>query len=128
MDLDRARRFKIFFVAMFLGLIGPVSFLQADPVPLPCKPEDCPPIDPCKINPDRCKDKGGPISQSADQQVEASVASGCTVSHQECEYPCIEYYPNGTDCRKTKKVCRTVCDDFTVDKGGVDDANRSIQQ
>jgi hypothetical protein len=34
------------------------------PVPLPCKPEDCPPVDPCKIAPERCKDKGGPIGAS----------------------------------------------------------------
>lgn len=34
----------------------------ADPVELPCDPAvDCPPVDPCKINPDRCKDPGGPI-------------------------------------------------------------------
>lgn len=39
------------------------STIFGDPVPLPCDPKDCPPIDPCKINPDRCKDKGGPISK-----------------------------------------------------------------
>ena len=45
-------------------------------------------------------------------------SAACTVSHQECEYVCIAYYPNGTDCKKTKKVCTTVCDDFSVKKSG----------
>lgn len=35
------------------------------------------------------------------------------VARQECKdvctYPCIEYYPNGTDCKKTEKVCEPVC-------------------
>ncbi|MDQ6959499.1 MAG: hypothetical protein Q9M27_00595 [Mariprofundaceae bacterium] len=42
----------------------------------------------------------------------------CSVSHIECEYPCIEYYPNGVDCKKAKKVCKTVCDDFDVIESG----------
>jgi hypothetical protein len=41
---------------------------MADPVPLPCDPAKCPPIDPCKINPDRCKDKGGPIEKDTKKQ------------------------------------------------------------
>lgn len=44
--------------------------------------------------------------------------AGCTVSHLECHYECIEYYPNGTDCRKTKKICERVCDDFNVKPSG----------
>ena len=45
-----------------------------------------------------------------------------------CHYDCIEYYPNGTDCRKTKKRCERVCveDSFDVDRGGIDDANRRV--
>ena len=46
------------------------------------------------------------------------VLAGCTFTHQECTYPCIEWYPNKTDCRKTKKVCVTVCDDYDVKKSG----------
>ncbi|MFZ5755443.1 MAG: hypothetical protein ACOY3X_00905 [Pseudomonadota bacterium] len=47
---------------LFPLLLSPAAF--ADPVPIPCDPaKDCPPIDPCKINPDRCKDKGGPINK-----------------------------------------------------------------
>jgi len=42
----------------------------------------------------------------------------CTSSHEECDHPCIEYYENGTDCKKTKKVCHTVCDEFSVKKSG----------
>ncbi len=38
----------------------------------------------------------------------------CTVSHMEYEHPCIEYYPNGKDCKKTRRVCVKVCDDFDV--------------
>lgn len=54
----------------------------------------------------------------------------CSLSREVCRdvYTCIEYYPNGTDCRKTVKTreCETVCDDFDVDRGGIDDANRNI--
>jgi len=34
------------------------------------------------------------------------------VWHTECVYICTEYYPNGTDCRKTKKICYNACDNF----------------
>lgn len=44
--------------------------------------------------------------------------ASCGVSHIECRYECIEYYPNGKDCKKTKKICETVCDDFDVKKSG----------
>ena len=47
-----------------------------------------------------------------------TLADGCGVSHEECTYTCTEYYPNGTDCRKTKKECHKVCDDFSVKKSG----------
>ena len=54
----------------------------------------------------------------------------CTLSHEECRdvYTCTEYYPNGTDCKKTVKTkeCHTVCDQFDVDRGGIDDANRNV--
>lgn len=43
-------------------------------------------------------------------------AADCGVWHTECVYICTEYYPNGTDCRKTKKICYNVCDDFDVKK------------
>lgn len=43
---------------------------------------------------------------------------GCVVSHEECVYTCIEYYPNGTDCKKSKKSCHEVCDDFDVHPSG----------
>ena len=58
---------------------------------------------------------------------QAVAMENCGVSHVDCEYPCIEWYPNHTDCRKTKKVCHEVCDDFDVDRGGVDDANRGVK-
>lgn len=50
-------------VLLVVAVAFSTAVFAADPVPLPCKPEDCPPIDPCKINPDRCKDKGGPIEK-----------------------------------------------------------------
>lgn len=49
---------------------------------------------------------------------QAAALAGCVTSHQECEYQCIEYYPNGTDCKKSKKVCHEVCDDFDVKPSG----------
>lgn len=55
----------------------------------------------------------------------------CTLSHEECHYvyTCTEYYPNKTDCKKTVKTqeCHTVCDEFDVDRGGIDDANRGVK-
>jgi hypothetical protein len=44
--------------------------------------------------------------------------AGCILSHIDCRYDCIEYYPNGKDCKKTKKICETVCDEFDVKKSG----------
>jgi hypothetical protein len=46
-----------------LSLMFSPNCLAEDPppVPLPCAPADCPPIDPCKLAPERCKDEGGPI-------------------------------------------------------------------
>lgn len=35
----------------------------ADPVPVDCPPHCT--VDPCKIAPERCKDKGGPLNQTA---------------------------------------------------------------
>lgn len=60
----------------------------------------------------------------------AAARAECTLQREVCRdvYTCIEYYPNGTDCRKTVKTreCETVCDDFDVDRGGIDDANRNV--
>jgi hypothetical protein len=50
-----------------------------------------------------------------------SAFAECTLKRTVCEYPCIEYYPNGTDCRKTKKVCHEVCDDFEVEASHLQD-------
>ena len=57
---------KMFYRALAIAglLLALSSNTFADeptPVPLPCEPADCPPIDPCKLAPERCKDKGGPI-------------------------------------------------------------------
>jgi len=43
------------------------SVFAGDPVPLPCHP-NCGPVDPCKIAPERCKDKGGPIIKNSEFQ------------------------------------------------------------
>lgn len=42
----------------------------------------------------------------------------CSLWHTECVYDCIQYYPNGTDCWKSKKRCFKVCDDFDVHLSG----------
>jgi hypothetical protein len=40
----------------------------------------------------------------------AAPALGCGVGQEEqCSYTCIEWYPNGKDCKKTRKDC--VCVD-----------------
>lgn len=36
---------------------------SAQDVPIPCDPATCPPIDPCKLAPERCKPPGGPIPE-----------------------------------------------------------------
>jgi hypothetical protein len=57
---------KELITALLIGiaLVLPLPSWAGDPVPLPCDPaKNCPPIDPCKLNPDRCKDKGGPIKE-----------------------------------------------------------------
>lgn len=55
---------------------------------------------------------------------------GISSAHAECtlwrtwyEYPCIEYYPNGTDCKKAKKVQKRECIDYEVDVSGKDTVN-----
>ena len=56
-----------------------------------------------------------------------TVLAGCTAAHTESEYRCVEYYPNGVDCMKTKKECRTGCDDFeTIKPGGT--AQREVSK
>lgn len=50
--------------------------------------------------------------------VSSDAYAECTVWHTECVYDCIEYYPNGTDCKKSKKRCFKVCDDFDVHPSG----------
>ena len=50
--------------------------------------------------------------------ISADVFAACTVWHTECVYDCIQYYPNGTDCWKSKKRCFNVCDDFDVHISG----------
>lgn len=49
---------------------------------------------------------------------QVAIADSCAVFHEECTYTCAEYYPNGVDCRKTKKTCYKVCDDSDVKKSG----------
>jgi hypothetical protein len=43
----------------------------------------------------------------------SSLGAECTLWHTECVYVCIQTYPDGT-CKKTKKVCHKVCDEFDV--------------
>ena len=40
----------------------------------------------------------------------------CNLTETRCTYPCIEYYSNGVDCRKTKKECKEVCIEYEVKK------------
>ncbi|MCI0748986.1 MAG: hypothetical protein L0Y32_00385 [Nevskiales bacterium] len=65
--------------------------------------------------------------------VTVSIFSGvahaeCTLTRESCSYECIEYYPNGTDCRKTKKVCEQVCVQFEVKKSGDTTEHQHMQQ
>lgn len=54
-------------------------------------------------------------------------ALACSLWHTECYYECFEWYPNGTDCRKTRKICYQVCDDFDVHISGPTAHASSIQ-
>lgn len=60
----------IFLILLVFAFASPA--MAGDPVPLPCDPVDCPPIDPCKLAPERCKDKGGPITKTTAGEVEKS--------------------------------------------------------
>ncbi len=63
------QRFLVF--AVFAMMAG--TCVAGDPVPLPCDPKDCPPIDPCKLAPERCKPPGGgPLSDSGAKPMKAS--------------------------------------------------------
>ncbi|MDO8840046.1 MAG: hypothetical protein Q7V31_14075 [Parvibaculum sp.] len=58
------RKLAVILAAVALG--GAIwladGIATADPVPLPCDPADCPPIDPCTLAPERCNPPdGGPI-------------------------------------------------------------------
>jgi hypothetical protein len=60
-----SKRFKLFLLTICL-----VSVFANAQVQLPCggPKKPCPPVDPCKMNPDRCKDKGGPIVKKNQQE------------------------------------------------------------
>ncbi|TAN62748.1 hypothetical protein EPN18_04125 [bacterium] len=75
-------------VLIFFSLSNSWAF---DPVPIPCDPVNCPPIDPCKINPDRCKDEGGPIEKSQKNTVpETSPVTNDKEKRDSCDWckPC----------------------------------------
>lgn len=56
----KTHRFLEFLVVALL-VAGPAA--AQTPVPLPCDPEDCPRVDPCQINPQRCEPQPGPIEE-----------------------------------------------------------------
>lgn len=64
------------------------------------------------------KKENEPTNSGKQEMIPTSPATSwpanCSIWHTECHYECIEYYPNGKDCRKTKKICVRVCDDFDV--------------
>jgi hypothetical protein len=60
--------YRMLAVAGLLLALASPGFAEDTPVPLPCDPKDCPPIDPCKLAPERCTDKGGPIETSSDEE------------------------------------------------------------
>lgn len=128
-------------VAAGLSLILSSNCFAADPVPLPCDPEDCPPIDPCEIAPEKCKDKGGPIGVQKDtsgtsvQQLPASAPDvacvktcnsqvqtcyrGCTAGFNQCNarvgsdhYACQVYYDQcNSGCDSGHNACVARCPD-----------------
>ena len=100
-------------LVVMLG-VGIAPAVPADPVPLPCKIEDCPPIDPCKINPDRCKDKGGPISNeatlpSAELTPVGYDYSACIRSCDRFYDQCVTRNGNIAYCSGQHDSCRNAC-------------------
>jgi hypothetical protein len=79
-------------------LLLSISCLAAGQVTLPCDPKDCPPIDPCKINPDRCKDKGGPINLRSEREPLAFNSDQCISS-------CDMYYDRCIKSGNTNQYC-----------------------
>ena len=72
-----------------LSLVLSGNCFAADPVPLPCHP-NCGPIDPCKIAPEKCKDKGGPIGAKTDAPAESQNKDNPEKSDDSCKWcePC----------------------------------------
>ena len=85
-----------------LSLVLSGNCFAADPVPLPCHP-NCGPIDPCKLAPERCKDKGGPIgSKQETSEVEKSTDTP-KIIERELTPDTGEYMR--TPCYKTERYC-----------------------
>lgn len=87
----------VVIAGLSLALSG--NCFAADPVPLPCHP-NCGPIDPCKMNPDKCKDKGGPIGTKTDTPAESQKKDKPQESDDPCKWctPCSR--TPGSECLK----------------------------
>ena len=69
---------------LLLWTAGLIAVFANAQVPLDCgsKKKPCPPVDPCKINPDRCKDKGGPIPKGQKSDTTMSQRDASTTKNQ----------------------------------------------
>ena len=132
---------RIYFIGMVFGiaLMTMSPSWAGDPVPLPCDPKDCPPVDPCKINPDRCKDKGGPIKFDGNSRSELdqptagpfSEAHGgfksegrsdgnmCLTGERESMSPLVLADVQGCfdSCSSQAKTCLRGCDNISDNQG-----------
>jgi len=97
--------------AVLVGAVAlSMSCLAAAQVQLPCDPKDCPPIDPCKINPDRCKDKGGPISGLRSERQLLAFDSDKCISSCDMQYSsCIQRGNTNQYCNGHHKTCVSGC-------------------
>ena len=81
-------------IAIAASMLIGMTAANADPVPLPCDPaKDCPPLDPCKLAPEKCKPQGGPIEKKNSEKPKNKTED------DPCKY-CICPAPTVPSCRK----------------------------
>lgn len=85
-------------IVLTVAMLSFYSTSWADPVPLPCEP-NCT-VDPCNLAPERCKDKGGPIKQTAVPAIEDKEDAKVQESDDPCKW-CTPCSPTpGSECLK----------------------------
>lgn len=85
-------------IVLTVAMLSFYSTSWADPVPVDCPPHCT--VDPCVIAPERCKDKGGPLNQTAVPATEDKKNAKAQESDDSCKWcePCSK--TPGSQCLK----------------------------